>query len=320
MCAECAVCAHIRVLCKHACFCVYVRAYVRCVCAAVHCVFVCACRCALSACMCVCARVIFTPRNAYGWHLQSNLALPRGLFSPPSSAAGCWAQGESSARSASEGHLGGWGQVDPRGPGKLERGSGARAPGSVPCSRFRNRRVLSLASGVSAVAPSSILRVTRANAATWWRIGDTAGSHAADAPFPRAGGWESSRLLSRRPGGGGGKAGRLTSRHPLSQAVRPAALSPEDRAATQCGTTTLSSRCQPSAIGALLPRPGVGAEKPRGSRGGTPRTPAGHLAGGRAGPGASPTSCPAPARRAVPGPSFSCVPVACVPPRCELSG
>lgn len=83
MCAECAVCAHIRVLCKHACFCVYVRACVRCVCAAVHCVFVCACRCALSACMCVCARVIFTPRNAYGWHLQSNLALPRGLFSPP---------------------------------------------------------------------------------------------------------------------------------------------------------------------------------------------------------------------------------------------
>lgn len=242
------------------------------------------------------------------------------LQPPPSSAAGCWAQGESSARSASEGHLGGWGQVDPRGPGKLERGSGARAPGSVPCSRFRNRRVLSLASGVSAVAPSSILRVTRANAATWWRIGDTAGSHAADAPFPRAGGWESSRLLSRRPGGGGGKAGRLTSRHPLSQAVRPAALSPEDRAATQCGTTTLSSRCQPSAIGALLPRPGVGAEKPRGSRGGTPRTPAGHLAGGRAGPGASPTSCPAPARRAVPGPSFSRVPVACVPPRCELSG
>lgn len=83
MCAECAMCAHIRVSCKHACFCVYVRACVRCVCAAVHCVFVCACRCALSACMCVCARVIFTPRNAYGWHLQSNLALPRGLFSPP---------------------------------------------------------------------------------------------------------------------------------------------------------------------------------------------------------------------------------------------
>lgn len=300
-----------------------------CVCACMCALCVCSCALCVCVCMQVCIVRMYVRVRACDLHAQKRLwvafAVKSGpsqgpLQPPPSSAAGCWAQGESSARSASEGHLGGWGQVDPRGPGKLERGSGARAPGSVPCSRFRNRRVLSLASGVSAVAPSSILRVTRANAATWWRIGDTAGSRAADAPFPRAGGWESSRLLSRRPGGGGGKAGRLTSHHPLSQAVRPAALSPEDRAATQCGTTTLSSRYQPSAIGALLPRPGVGAEKPRGSRGGTPRTPAGHLAGGRAGPGASPTSCPAPARRAVPGPSFSRVPVACVPPRCELSG
>lgn len=265
--------------------------------------------------VCACERVIFTPSSAYRWYLRPSLALRRGLFSRPHPAAGCWEQGDDGEERAQHG---GWGQVDPRGPGKLRGGgSGAPAPGSVPCGGLGNRRVLSLASGVSAVAPSSILRITRANAATWWRIGDTAGSRAAGAPGPCAGGLESRHLLSRRPGGGGGKAGRLTSRHPLPQAVRPAALPQTTERPRSARPPRSPATVNLRAVGALLPRSsltGEGAtlgepETPPGARGRTPRAQAGHLAGGRASPGASATSCPAPARTAVPGPS---VPVASV--------
>lgn len=75
MCAECAVCAHIRVLCKHACFCVYVRACVRCVCAAVHCVCV---------CMQVCIVRMYVRVRACDLHAQKRLWVAFAVKSDPS--------------------------------------------------------------------------------------------------------------------------------------------------------------------------------------------------------------------------------------------
>lgn len=132
--------------------------------------------------MCACV-ISFTPCSAHRPDFQAWFGpRPMPLSSLPHPRASCSLQGvhgveRAQQRFKHEDISGGRDRWTQKGPEELV-GHQLRCPsdrlGKLPSISI-------LGAGVSAVVPSPDLRVTRANAATWRHIGDSAGGRAADA-------------------------------------------------------------------------------------------------------------------------------------------